>query len=53
VALAVGAHAIAAGAPLGREVAVARHLVEDEEFRLGIGELLSYGKLLFNANFTD
>jgi hypothetical protein len=51
--LVVTLHGVAAGAPLGREVAVPRHLTDDEEFRLGIGELLSHGKLLFNANFTD
>jgi hypothetical protein len=32
---------------------VAKHLVDDEEFQLSIGKLLTHGKLLFNANFTD
>src|SRR5882762_2013459 len=38
---------------IGSEVAVQRHLVDSEEFRLAIDQLLSYRKLLFDANWTD
>src|SRR5262245_883371 len=38
---------------IGREVAVARHLQDDEEHSLSVADLFSHGKLLFNANFTD
>ena len=38
---------------IGREVAVARHLKDDQEFQLSVTELLAHGKLLFNANWTE
>jgi cytochrome c peroxidase len=37
---------------LGQEVAVPRHLEDDEEFSLPLTELLEYGKKLFMANWT-
>jgi len=39
--------------PLGREVAIQRHLQDDEEFRLSISALLNHGKQLFAANWTE
>src|SRR2546423_7684916 len=38
---------------IGREVAIARHLEDDEEFRLSIKDLLAYGQKLFTANWTE
>jgi cytochrome c peroxidase len=38
---------------LGQEVAVPRHLEDDEEFSLPLTELLEYGKKLFMANWTE
>lgn len=38
---------------IGSEVAIPRHLQDDEEFKLPIPELLSYGKKLFMANWTE
>lgn len=37
---------------LGREVAVARHMTDGEEFRLSLKELVSYGNLLLSASWT-
>jgi cytochrome c peroxidase len=42
-----------AAAQMGREVAVTRHLVNNEEFRLPLAELLRHGRLLFSANWTE
>ena len=39
-------------ASIGREVAVGRHMQDDEEFTRPIAELIEYGKLLFAANWT-
>ena len=39
--------------PFGREVAIPRHLQDDEEFRLSVSALLGFGKQLFAANWTD
>jgi hypothetical protein len=39
--------------PIGREVAVVRHLQDDEEFRIPLAELVEHGRLLFAANWTD
>src|SRR4051812_33023764 len=38
---------------IGREWSVPRHLQDDEEFHLSTAELLRYGKLLFDANWTE
>lgn len=38
---------------IGHEVAVVRHLEDAEEFHVSIGGLLSHGRILFNANWTD
>jgi cytochrome c peroxidase len=39
--------------PIGREVAIARHLQDDEEFSRPLQELLDYGQKLFIANWTE
>jgi len=38
---------------LGKEVAVPRHLADDQEFSTPIKELIEYGKKLFVANWTE
>ena len=38
---------------IGREVAVPRHLADDEEFRIPLPELIEHGRRLFNANWTE
>jgi len=38
---------------IGREVAIARHLQDDEEFSLPLKDLLEHGKKLFMANWTE
>jgi hypothetical protein len=38
---------------IGREVAVPRHLQDDEEFRTPLPQLLEHGKRLFMANWTE
>lgn len=38
---------------IGREVAIERHLKDDEEYKLSISELIAYGKKLFSANWTE
>jgi cytochrome c peroxidase len=38
---------------IGREVAIPRHLQDDEEFRTSLPELLAYGKRVFMANWTE
>ena len=43
---------ISAAGPIGREVAVSRHLQDGEEFQLSPGELIAYGEKLFNAAWT-
>ena len=35
---------------IGREVSVARHLQDDEEFRIPLADLQAHGKALFTAN---
>src|SRR5437763_14963717 len=51
---AVGAEQNAnASSQIGRELAVPRHLADDEEFRIPLSELVSFGRLLFDANWTD
>ena len=40
------------GASLGREVAIERHLEDGEEFRIGIPDLIDFGRKLFIANWT-
>src|SRR5260370_36662887 len=37
---------------LGREVAIERHLQDDEEFQIGIPDLIEFGRKLFTANWT-
>jgi hypothetical protein len=38
---------------IGREVAIPRHLQDDEEFRISSAALIDYGKKLFSANWTQ
>jgi hypothetical protein len=38
---------------IGREVSVARHLADDEEFRIPLVELLALGQKIFAANWTE
>ena len=40
-------------APVGREVSVAVHLRDGQEFSLPVGVLLGHGELLFKANWTE
>ena len=49
---AAGAQSAARGR-IGREVAVARHLEDDQEFSVPLAELLVYGRMLFSANWTE
>jgi cytochrome c peroxidase len=41
------------GSSIGREVSVPIHLQDGQEFSIPLNALLSHGKLLFNANWTD
>jgi cytochrome c peroxidase len=41
------------GSRIGRELAVTRHLRDDEEFRLSGAELVEFGRKLFEANWTE
>jgi hypothetical protein len=38
---------------IGREVAIQRHLQDDQEFSLPLSGLLDYGRKLFTANWTE
>jgi cytochrome c peroxidase len=38
---------------IGQEIAVPRHLADDQEFSIPLQALLAHGKLLFNANWTE
>ncbi len=38
---------------IGREVSVARHLEDGQEFSVALAELLAHGRLLFSANWTE
>lgn len=38
---------------IGREVAIPRHLKDDEEFHLSLAELIDHGKRLFGADWTE
>lgn len=40
-------------ADIGREVSIARHLEDDEEFKIPLLDLVEHGKRLFMANWTD
>jgi hypothetical protein len=39
-------------AQIGKELAVPRHLADDEEFRISVDRLLQHGANLFSANWT-
>jgi hypothetical protein len=54
-AVAVVASRLAAQAPassIGREVAIAHHLADGQEFSIPLADLLAHGRLLFDANWT-
>src|SRR5689334_18515113 len=38
---------------IGRELAIPKHLQNDEEFRIPLHDLIAYGKTLFDANWTE
>src|SRR5262245_20982007 len=38
---------------IGREVAIPRHLDDDEEFNVPLSDLIAYGQKLFSANWTE
>jgi Di-haem oxidoreductase, putative peroxidase len=38
---------------IGRENAIPKHLKDDEEFQLPLGDLLAFGQKLFMANWTE
>jgi len=38
---------------IGREVAIPKHLADDEEFRIPLVDLIAYGKKLFCAQWTE
>ena len=38
---------------IGREVAIQRHLADDEEFKMPLPDLVAFGKKLFDANWTE
>src|ERR1700736_5361371 len=38
---------------IGREVAIPRHLADDEEFKMPLPDLVAFGKKLFDANWTE
>ncbi len=41
------------GSQVGREVAIPRHLADGDEFRMGLHQLLDFGRALFTANWTS
>ncbi len=43
---------VIASAQIGREIAIARHLAEGEEFAISRRQLLEHGQRLFSANWT-
>lgn len=53
VASAVGGVQEKGRSRIGREVAVARHLEDEQEFSIPLSELLAHGRLLFSANWTE
>jgi len=38
---------------IGLEISIARHLQDDEEFRIPLADLLAHGRKLFTANWTE
>src|SRR5262249_2617874 len=52
IGIAAAVAAIASQSPIGREVAVPRHLQDGEEFALPLQELLEHGERLFAASWT-
>lgn len=40
------------GSRLGREVAIERHLQDDEEFQIGLPDLIEFGRKLFVAKIS-
>ena len=52
VFLAVFCAQMLAQSPIGREVAIVKHLSEGDEFRIPLRDLLEHGRRLFVANWT-
>ncbi|HEX3681524.1 MAG TPA: hypothetical protein VHU83_03205 [Bryobacteraceae bacterium] len=50
--LAGNLHGQSSPVPIGRQVAIPRHLQDGEEFQVTIQDLLRYGQRLFEAHFT-
>jgi cytochrome c peroxidase len=48
----VGIVTVTSQSPIGREVAIPRHLADGDEFRTPLHELLAYGERLFTAVWT-
>jgi hypothetical protein len=44
---------LVAQSPIGREVAIPRHLDEGDEFRISVRSLVEHGRRLFAANWTS
>ena len=53
LAAAIGAQSAPAQNRIGREVAIPRHLEDDEEFQISIAQLVAHGQQLFAANWTE
>lgn len=53
IALGVFAASPPQSSRIGREVAIPRHLTDDEEFSIPPKDLIEYGKKLFMANWTE
>ena len=49
----LGAQVSTPRSSIGREVAIPRHLQDDEEFKTPLPDLLAYGKKVFMANWTE
>jgi hypothetical protein len=50
--LVAGIYAIGAGAEIGQEISVERHMQDGDEFEVTIQELVRHGGVLFDAKFT-
>jgi cytochrome c peroxidase len=53
VAVPPQAFVLSAQGQIGREIAITRHLQDDEECQMPIAELIAYGQKLFAANWTE
>lgn len=53
VAATLGAQSVSGQNRIGQEVAIQRHLDDDEEFQISIAQLIAHGEKLFAANWTE